>query len=267
MIRIIITGAAGRMGRRLVANIAESGDLQLAGATERPGSEFLGMDAGSVAGVQPLGVRITENLAPLFDQADAIIDFSTGTVVENAKLAAAKGLAIVIGTTALTAEDKAELKKLADNGARIVQTTNFSVGVNLLFYLTRIAAQTLSDDFDIEIIEAHHNQKKDAPSGTAVSLAEVITKVKGWDYDKDVRHGRQGIVGARTKHEIGMHAVRGGDIVGDHTVMFAAQGERVELTHKASSRDTFAKGALRAARYLADAKPGMYDMQDVLGLK
>ena len=138
---------------------------------------------------------------------------------------------------------------------------------NLLFYLTRIAAQTLSDDFDIEIIEAHHNQKKDAPSGTAVSLAEVITKVKGWDYDKDVRHGRQGIVGARTKHEIGMHAVRGGDIVGDHTVMFAAQGERVELTHKASSRDTFAKGALRAARYLADAKPGMYDMQDVLGLK
>ena len=267
MIRIIITGAAGRMGRRLVANIAEAGDLQLAGATERPGSEFLGMDAGSVAGVQPLGVKITENLAPLFDQADAIIDFSTGTVVENAKQAAAKGLAIVIGTTALTAEDKAELKKLADSGARIVQTTNFSVGVNLLFYLTQIAAQTLSDDFDIEIIEAHHNQKKDAPSGTAVSLAEVITKVKGWDYDKDVRHGRQGIVGARTKHEIGMHAVRGGDIVGDHTVMFAAQGERVELTHKASSRDTFAKGALRAVRYLADAKPGIYDMQDVLGLK
>ena len=267
MIRIIITGAAGRMGRRLVANLAEAGDLQLAGATERPGSEFLGMDAGSVAGVQPLGVKITENLAPLFDQADAIIDFSTGTVVENAKQAAAKGLAIVIGTTALTAEDKAELKKLADSGARIVQTTNFSVGVNLLFYLTQIAAQTLSDDFDIEIIEAHHNQKKDAPSGTAVSLAEVITKVKGWDYDKDVRHGRQGIVGARTKHEIGMHAVRGGDIVGDHTVMFAAQGERVELTHKASSRDTFAKGALRAVRYLADAKPGIYDMQDVLGLK
>ena len=267
MIRIIITGAAGRMGRRLVANIAEAGDLQLAGATERPGSEFLGMDAGSVAGVQPLGVKITENLAPLFDQADAIIDFSTGAVVENAKLAAAKGLAIVIGTTALTAEDKAELKNLADNGARIVQTTNFSVGVNLLFYLTRIAAQTLSDDFDIEIIEAHHNQKKDAPSGTAVSLAEVITKVKGWDYDKDVRHGRQGIVGARTKHEIGMHAVRGGDIVGDHTVMFAAQGERVELTHKASSRDTFAKGALRAVRYLTEARPGMYDMQDVLGLK
>lgn len=267
MIRIIITGAAGRMGRRLVANIAESGDLQLAGATERPGSEFLGMDAGSVAGVQPLGVKITDSLAPLFDQADAVIDFSTGTVVENARQAAAKGLAVVIGTTALTADDKAELKKLADNGARIVQTTNFSVGVNLLFYLTRIAAQTLSDDFDIEIIEAHHNQKKDAPSGTAVSLAEVITKVKGWDYDKDVRHGRQGIVGARTKHEIGMHAVRGGDIVGDHTVMFAAQGERVELTHKASSRDTFAKGALRAVRYLADAKPGIYDMQDVLGLK
>ena len=227
------------MGRRLVANIAESGDLKLAGATERPGSEFLGLDAGTVAGVAPQGVRITDDFAGLVSQADA----------------------------ALTADDKAELKKLADAGAKIVFASNYSVGVNLLFYLTKLAAQTLSDDFDIEIIEAHHNQKKDAPSGTAVSLAEVIANIKGWDYDKDVRHGRVGNVGARTRHEIGMHAVRGGDIVGDHTVMFAANGERVELVHKASSRDTFAKGALRAVRFLADAKPGLYNMQDVLGLK
>ena len=267
MIRVIITGAAGRMGRRLVANIAESEDLQLTGATEWSGSEFLGLDAGSVAGVQPLGVKITNDFAALVDNADAVVDFSTGDVVANAKIAAAKGLAIVIGTTALTEENKAELRKLTENGARIVQATNFSVGVNLLFHLTKIATGILSDGFDIEIVEAHHNKKKDAPSGTAVSLAEVITKVKGWDYEKDVRHGREGIVGARTKHEIGMHAVRGGDIVGDHTVMFAADGERVELTHKASSRDTFAKGALRAVRYLQTAKPGYYDMQDVLGLK
>ena len=156
---------------------------------------------------------------------------------------------------------------LGDAGAKIVFASNFSVGVNLLFYLTKLAAQTLGDDFDVEIIEAHHNQKKDAPSGTAVSLAEVVTGVKGWDYDSDVRHGRVGNVGARTRREIGMHAVRGGDIVGDHTVLFAANGERIELTHRASSRDTFAKGALRAVRFLADAKGGLYDMRDVLGLK
>lgn len=267
MLRIIITGAAGRMGRRFVANIAESGDLVLAGATEWSGSEFLGMDAGSVAGCKALGVKIVPELDGLLANADAMIDFSTGNVVENAKKAAAAGVAIVIGTTALTAEDKAELHKLADNGAKIVQTTNYSVGVNLLFHLSALTAKILSDDFDIEIIEAHHNKKKDAPSGTAVSLAEVITKVKDWSYEEDVRHGRKGIVGARTKKEIGMHAVRGGDIVGDHTVMFAAEGERVELTHKASSRDTFVKGALRAARFLMTAGSGYYDMQDVLGLK
>ena len=203
----------------------------------------------------------------LYRGADAVIDFSTGRVIENARLAAAKGLSIVIGTTALTADDRNELRRLGDSGAKIVFASNFSVGVNLLFYLTKLAAQTLGDDFDVEIIEAHHNQKKDAPSGTAVSLAEVVTDVRGWDYDRDVRHGRVGNVGARTRREIGMHAVRGGDIVGDHTVLFAANGERLELTHRASSRDTFAKGALRAVRFLADAKAGLYDMRDVLGLK
>jgi len=255
------------MGRHLVANIAESQDMKLVGATERPDSEFIGMDAGSVAGVPSLGVKISADFPALLGNADAVIDFSTGAVIQNARLAAAKGLSIVIGTTALTAEDKNELKKLAGNGAKIVQSSNFSVGVNLLFYLTKFAAKTLSDDFDVEIIEAHHNKKKDAPSGTAVTLAEIIAKVKGWDCEQDVRHGRQGLVGARTKHEIGMHAIRGGDIVGDHTVLFAADGDRVELTHKASSRNTFAKGALRAARFLASADAGLYDMQDVLGLK
>ncbi len=269
MLKVIITGAAGRMGRRLVANIAADPELELAGATEYPGCSLLGADAGEAAGVGKLGVKIVDSLEEAFaDGADAIVDFSTGDVVENARIAAAKGAGIVIGTTALTTEQKAELHKLADNGARIVQTYNYSVGVNLLFYLSGIAASILNDDFDIEVIEAHHNQKKDAPSGTAARLAEILCEKRGLDVNQDVRHGREGIVGARTKKEIGMHAVRGGDIVGDHTVLFAALGERVELTHKASSRDTFAKGALRAAKYLA-ANPaaGYYDMQDVLGLK
>lgn len=267
MQRIIITGAAGRMGRRLVANIAADPELALAGATERDGSEFLGVDAGSVAGVGNLSVKIADSIDQFLDNADAIIDFSTGNVIENAKKAAAKNLAIVIGTTALTTDDKNALADLAKDGARIVFASNFSVGVNLLFYLSGIAAKILSDDFDIEVIEAHHNQKKDAPSGTAVTLAEILCAARGLDYEKDVKHGREGLVGARTKTEIGMHAVRGGDIVGDHTVLFAAQGERVELTHKASSRDTFAKGALRAAKFLANASSGLYNMQDVLGLK
>ena len=267
MLNIIIPGAAGRMGRRLVANIAADPELNLAGATEREGSEFLGLDAGTVSGVGELGIKITEEIGESIRKADVIVDFSTGKVLEHAELAARNGKAIVIGTTALSEEDKEQLKKLADQGARIVLASNYSIGVNLLFYLSEIAAEILPDDFDIEVIEAHHNQKKDAPSGTAVTLAEILCKARGLDYKEDVRHGRNGIVGARTKHEIGMHSIRGGDIVGDHTVLFAALGERVELTHKASSRDTFAKGALRAARFLASAKPGFYDMQDVLGLK
>jgi len=267
MIKVVVTGAAGRMGRRLVANIAESQDMTLSGATEYAGSQFLGQDAGSLAGAAPCGVKITDSLEKLIKNADAIIDFSTGNITENARLAAEHGVPIVIGTTALTADDKAQLRAFADRGARIVLASNFSVGVNLLFHLCSIAASTLGEDFDIEIIETHHNQKKDSPSGTAVSLAEVLCKARDLSYEKDARHGREGMVGARTKKEIGMHAVRGGDVVGDHTVLFAAQGERVELTHKASSRDTFAKGALRAVRFLASAKPGFYDMQDVLGLK
>lgn len=266
MIRVIITGAAGRMGRRLVANIAASEDLVLAGATEWEGSEFIGADAGEVAGVGALGVKITGDLAPLLANADAIVDFSTGNVMENAAMCAKAGLAIVIGTTGLTMDQREELKKLSST-ARIIQTTNYSVGVNLLFHLAKKTALTLTEDFDIEIIEAHHNKKKDAPSGTALSLAEVLTEARNLSMEEDLRHGRVGMVGARTRKEIGMHSVRGGDIVGDHTVMFAAEGERIELIHRASSRDTFAKGALRAVRYLVKAENGFYDMQDVLGLK
>lgn len=267
MIRTVVIGAAGRMGRRLVANILESDTLELAGAVEYAESPFLGQNAGAVAGCGNAGVAITADLAGALKGADAVINFATAGVVESTRLAAENGCSAVVGTTALTAADKAEFAKLAESGARIVAAYNMSVGVNLLFKLVKEAATILGPDYDVEITEMHHNQKKDAPSGTAVRLAEVVCEAWDWDYDKDVRHGREGLVGARTKHEIGMHSLRGGDVVGDHTVMFAINGERIELTHKASSRDTFVKGALRAVEFLAKAKPGLYDMQDVLGLK
>jgi 4-hydroxy-tetrahydrodipicolinate reductase len=267
MTRVVVIGAAGRMGRRLVANISESDDLTLAGAIEYSESPFIGSDAGAVAGVGECGVEISSCVAEAVKKADAVIDFSTGNVVENTKEAIAAGCSVVIGTTALNKEEKDELAELGKNGGRIVFASNMSVGVNLLFHLCKEVASILGDDYDIEIVEMHHNQKKDSPSGTAVSLAEVICDAKGLSYDKDVVHGREGMVGARTKTEIGMHAVRGGDVVGDHTVIFATGGERIELTHKASSRDTFAKGALRAVRFLTEAAPGLYNMQDVLNLK
>lgn len=267
MIGIVIVGASGRMGKRLIANILESGDLRLAGAVEWSQSPDLGKDAGLNAGGREAGVMITGELEPLLDGADAVIDFSTGDVIGNAELAVKHNCSVVIGTTAMNDAGKAKLKSLGENGGRLVFASNMSIGMNLLFDLVGKVANILGEDYDIEIVEMHHNQKKDAPSGTAVTLAEKICTATGMSYKDDVAHGREGLVGARPKREIGMHAVRGGDVVGDHTVIFATGGERVELTHKASSRDTFAKGALRAVRFLATAKSGLYDMQDVLGLK
>lgn len=267
MIRTVVVGAAGRMGRRLVANLLESGTLKLAGAVECPDSPFLGQDAGAVAGCGNAGVVITADLADALKGASAVINFATTGVVEGTRLAAESGCSAVVGTTALTAADRAEFEILAKAGARIVAASNMSVGVNLLFKLVKEAATILGSDYDVEITEMHHNQKKDAPSGTALRLAEILCDTWHWDYSKDVRHGRLGLVGARTKHEIGMHSLRGGDVIGDHTVMFAINGERIELTHRASSRDTFVKGALRAVEFLEKAAPGLYDMQDVLGLK
>jgi 4-hydroxy-tetrahydrodipicolinate reductase len=267
MIKVIVAGAAGRMGKRLPTCIDAADDLALAGATEYAESPLLGADAGAIAGVGELGVEISAELADFVGGADALIDFSTGDVVGNAKTAVANGLSVVIGTTALSDEQKAEIAKLAESGGRIVMAPNMSVGVNALFHLAEKTAELLGDGYDIEIVEMHHNQKKDAPSGTAVRLGECVAKGRGLSYEKDAVHGREGLVGVRKPNEIGMHAVRGGDVVGDHTVIFATQGERVELTHKASSRDTFAMGALKAVRFLAKAEPGLYDMGDVLGLK
>ena len=266
-IPVAVVGAAGRMGRRLVANITASEDLTLSGALEIAGSPMVGKDAGSVAGGDPAGIVITDDPERALAGARAVIIFAVGSVIGIARAAAAKNCSMVIGTTAIPAEERAELAELAKNGAKIVLASNMSVGVNLLLKLAAEAAKLLGEDYDIEIVEMHHNQKKDAPSGTAVSLAEAVCRATGRDYAQDTVHGRNGVVGARTRREIGMHSLRGGDVVGDHTVIFATGGERVELTHKASSRDTFAKGALRAVRFLETASAGMYDMQDVLGLK
>lgn len=265
-VRVCVIGAAGRMGRRLVALTMESEDLVLSGAVEAPGNPLLGADAGTVAGMGEAGVKLTDNVDEALANSDAVINFSIAGVIESTRKAVAKGCSVVIGTTALTDGEKAELAEMAKNG-KIVFAPNYSVGVNLLFHLAGMVGKLLAD-YDCEIVEMHHNQKKDAPSGTAERLGEVVAAAREQAYKEVVRHGREGIVGARTASEIGMHSLRGGDVVGDHTVVFATGGERVELTHKASSRDTFAKGALRAVRFLQSAKPGkVYDMQDVLGLR
>ena len=267
MLKVVVIGAAGRMGRFLVANIMAAPDMELAGAVEIPACPFVGSDAGMLAGCGEAGVAITTDLAAAVTGADAVINFSTSGVVEATRIAFAHGCASVIGTTALGEEARNELQALAGEGAKIVYAPNMSVGVNLLFHLCQEVAQILNEDYDVEIVEMHHNQKKDAPSGTAVRLAEVICEARHLNYDEDVRHGRVGMVGARSRREIGMHSLRGGDVVGDHTVVFATNGERIELTHKASSRETFAKGAIRAVRFLMNAEAGLYDMQDVLNLR
>lgn len=267
MIRTVVIGAAGKMGRMLVCGILKDPGLKLVGAVEVPGCPALGQDAGVLAGLLPCGISLSQDLAAVAAQADAVIDFSApAAAVAHARLGVAAGCVVVLGTTGLQDPDRQELQKLAATG-RLVVAPNMSVGVNLLFNLCSRLPQILGPDYDIEVVEMHHNQKKDAPSGTAVRLAEILATASGLDYQQAARHGRQGMVGARTPKEIGLHAVRGGDVVGDHTIIFATNGERVELTHKASSRETFAHGALRAVKFLAAAAPGLYDMQDVLGLR
>jgi 4-hydroxy-tetrahydrodipicolinate reductase len=268
MIKIAIIGAAGRMGRELVTAVVNDPETKLCGAIDHSECPLLGQDAGVTAGCGATGIKITADIEEILPDADAIIDFSSAeSTVSNAKMAFLAHTRVVIGTTGLDDNSKNHLTQLAEQGARIVFAPNMSVGVNLLFSLCERAAKALGDGYDIEVLEMHHNQKKDAPSGTAARLGEILADATGRDYDRDAVHGREGMVGARKPNEIGMHALRGGDVVGDHTVIFATGGERVELTHKASSRQTFAKGAVRAVKFLTDAEPGLYDMQDVLRLR
>lgn len=267
MIRVAIVGAAGRMGRMLVSQVLQDPELSLSAALEYEQSPFLGQDAGLLAGEAASGIALSSDVESALSQSDAAIDFSSPAAsLAFAQKAAAAAVSVVIGTTGLEAAQKAELARLGAEGARLVFAPNMSVGVNLLFSLCAKTAAILGEEYDIEVIEMHHNQKKDAPSGTAEKLGEILAEARGLDYGKHTRHGRVGLPGARSKNEIGMHALRGGDVVGDHTVIFASRGERIELTHKASSRETFAKGALRAVKFLSRAEPGLYNMQQVLGL-
>jgi 4-hydroxy-tetrahydrodipicolinate reductase len=244
MTKVIITGSKGRMGQALVACAKNFSALQVVAQVDRG-----------------------DDLAAVISQGDVVIDFSfheaTPGVVE---LCAKNKKAVVIGTTGFSDAEKSAIVN-RQSAIPIVLATNYSTGVNTLFWLTRKAAEILGPDFDLEVVEMHHRLKKDAPSGTATTLLEILGDVRKLQLAEALRHGRKGIVGERTRGEIGIHAIRGGDVVGDHTVIFANTGERVELTHKASSRDTFANGALRAAQWLVQQKPGLYDMQDVLGLK
>jgi 4-hydroxy-tetrahydrodipicolinate reductase len=240
--RVIIVGSKGRMGEALLRLGAADPALEIVG----------GVDRG-------------DDLPAIVDRCDVLIEFAHHAATDDLlELAVARNKSLVIGTTGHTAEEKAKIGAAAAR-LPIVFAPNYSVGVNLLFYLTKLAAETLGEPFDQEIIEMHHHHKIDAPSGTARRLGEILAQAAGGTYEELVRNGRAGDVGARSKKEIGMHALRGGDVVGDHTVVFAANGERVELTHKASSRDTFAGGALRAASWIRAQKPGLYSMQDVLG--
>ena len=265
--RIGITGAAGRMGRTLIEAIGLAGDeLQLTAALEQPGSSLLGADAGELAGQGRNGVTVVGSLAEVIGDIDVLIDFTVPQATQaNATLCAENGVAIVIGTTGFTPEQQADIEAAAGKTA-VCKASNFSTGVNLCFKLLDMAARVLGDDVDIEVYEAHHRHKIDAPSGTALSMGEVVANALGRDLQKVAVYGREGQTGARERETIGFATVRAGDIVGDHTVTFAAEGERVEITHKASSRMSFARGAVRAAGWLKSQAPGLYDMQDVLGL-
>jgi 4-hydroxy-tetrahydrodipicolinate reductase len=265
-IGLVVGGAAGRMGTRIVALARESPDLRVVAALEAPGHPALGSDAGTTAQVGVVGVTITSDPAAAITAGRVLVEFSVPEAsLEHLRLVAAAGACAVIGTTGFSAAQRAEIEALGRRTA-IMQAPNMSVAVTLAFKLLPIMARALGDDYDVEITEIHHRYKKDAPSGTALRLAEVVAEALGRDLGKVAVHGRHGLPGERTPKEIGMFSLRSGDVVGEHTVSFGTLGERLELTHRAHNRDTFARGALRAARFVAGRAPGLYSMQDVVGL-
>jgi len=267
MTRIAVTGAAGRMGKHIIEAIQMLDGVELGAAIERVGSTLVGADAGELAGVGALGVKISNSLEAVADNFDVLIDFTLPEVTEaNVSFCRGAGKKMVIGTTGLSDAQKSQLYDAASDIA-IVFAPNMSVGVNLTLKLLQLAAQVLGDDVDIEVIEAHHRHKIDAPSGTALAMGEVVAETLGRNLKECAVYGREGRTGERDPKTIGFETIRAGDIVGEHTVMFAGIGERIEITHKASSRMTFAKGAVRAAAWLAAKDAGLYDMQDVLSLK
>lgn len=265
--RIAVTGAAGRMGKTLIEAIALTEGCVLSAALERPDSSLIGADAGELAGQGRIGVAVSGAIEDVINDFDVLIDFSVpAATLANARACAGAGKKMVIGTTGFSVEQATELR---DSTAAIAvcQASNFSTGVNLCFKLLEMAASVLGDDVDVEIVEAHHRHKLDAPSGTALSMGQVVADTLGRDLRQVAVYGREGQTGARDRQTIGFATVRGGDVVGDHTVSFFGEGERVEITHKASSRMSFARGAVRAANWLVNQDAGRYDMRDVLGFK
>ncbi|MFQ5658785.1 MAG: 4-hydroxy-tetrahydrodipicolinate reductase [Gammaproteobacteria bacterium] len=266
MTRIAVCGAAGRMGKTILEVCRDSEDVALGAAIECQGSPVLGMDAGDIAATGRQDIAIVDDISVVTDRFDVLIDFtSADAVMENLEKCRSAGKRVVIGTTGLDDAQKNTIHA-ASKDIAIVFAPNMSIGVNLCFKLVELAARVIGGDTDIEIIEAHHNQKKDAPSGTAVRMGEIIADTLGRDIKKCALYGREGHTGVRPQHVIGFETIRAGDIVGEHTVMFASAGERVEIVHKASNRNNFAFGAVRAAKWLMLKESGLFDMQDVLGL-
>ena len=263
---IVVCGAAGRMGKLLVRLIHEHPTARLVGAIEAVGHPALGKDAGEEAGVGSIGVTLSDDYAAAADGDNVTLDFTLADVaMAHLRTAVEKGVAIAIGTTGLSAQQRAEAEQLAPQ-SRVIIAPNMSVGVNVLMKVVADVAKILGEDFDPEIVEMHHRFKIDAPSGTALALGRIIAETQGKDIEQSARLGRQGVTGQRTDEEIGIMTLRGGDAVGDHTVYFVGFGERLELTHRSQSRECLARGAVRAALWLADQPNGLYSMKDVLGL-
>lgn len=265
MIEVIVLGAAGRMGSTILRLVEEDPELLLVGAIERTDCPFIGEDASRFGGTK--GVKITGSLRDVAKKNTVIIDFThIDSTRENIKIAAEKGSPMVIGTTGFSQEEVKKIGELAKNNFPCLLSPNMSLGVNVLFKLVYEAAKLLTDEYNVEIVEIHHKMKKDAPSGTAVKLGQVVAEAFNWDYEETAVYERKGIIGERKKKEIGMQTLRAGDVVGEHTVIFGGMGERLELTHRAHSRENFARGAIRAAKWIHYKEKGLYSMKDVLGI-
>jgi 4-hydroxy-tetrahydrodipicolinate reductase len=266
MIRLAVAGAAGRMGRAILGLALKDPAIKITGALEKSDASCLGQDAGLLAGPEPLGTILVKDVSLALEDADVLIDFTHPSALEDHLKHAVRGrVGLVVGTTGLGAAEM-RLLKTAAKKIPIVQSPNMSVGVNLLFKLAETAGKALGEGYDIEIAEIHHRMKKDAPSGTALKLLEVVADARGKDPEKNTVFGRRGETGIRPKGQLGVLALRGGDVVGDHTVYFLGDGERIELSHRASSRQAFAQGAVLAAKFVAKSKPALYNMFQVLGI-
>jgi 4-hydroxy-tetrahydrodipicolinate reductase len=266
MINVLVTGAAGRMGKQIISLLFQEEGIELVGATEVEGHPSIGKDVGDVIGTGKMGILVSDNLGKAASRADVVVDFThPNATLDAASYASSEGKPMVIGTTGFSPDEKVRLEKLA-TGFPCVISPNMSIGVNVMFEITKQLAELLGNEFDIEVIEAHHRHKKDSPSGTAMRLGEIIAESTGGNFSKVARFERHGHIGERRLNEIGIQAIRGGDIIGEHSVWFCGNGERVELTHRATNRDNFARGAIRALRWIIGKPPGVYTMRNVLGL-